>query len=221
IDSVRRVALVAWHVFKEGIRDRVLYAIGGVAVLLVLASIVVAEITAGQDVKIIKDFGLAVIEMAVLLMAIVVGVGLVAGEIERRSIVSLLSKPLARWELIVGKYGGLLLTVAVNLIGMTAALYLLLSVMATRLTPASRAALDAPLLDPRLLLVTVMTGAEAALLVAVALFFSTFSSSALLSIAFSAGIYVIGLLSADLRAFGAQVDVSLVIAAVVQAIGWV
>src|SRR5690606_15431674 len=62
---------------------------------------------------------------------------------------------------------------------------------------------------------------EAALLVAVALFFSTFSSSALLSIAFSAGIYVIGLLSADLRAFGAQVDVSPVIAAVVQAIGWV
>ena len=76
--SLRRIGLVAWHVFKESVRDRMLYAIGAFALLLVAAAILIAQITAGQDVKIIKDLGLAVIELAGVLMAIVIGVGLVA-----------------------------------------------------------------------------------------------------------------------------------------------
>src|SRR5690606_20224805 len=96
--TLRRIGLVAWHVFKEGVRDRVLYAIGAFALLLVASAILIAQITAGQDVKIIKDLGLAVIELAGVLMAIVIGVGLVAREIDRRSIFSLLTKPLPRWE---------------------------------------------------------------------------------------------------------------------------
>jgi hypothetical protein len=53
----RRIGLVAWHVFKESVRDRVLYGIAGFAVLLVGVSFAIGQITAGQDVKIIKDFG--------------------------------------------------------------------------------------------------------------------------------------------------------------------
>lgn len=215
-----RIGLVAWHVFKESVRDRVLYGIAVFAVLMVAAAILIAQITAGQDIKIIKDLGLAVIELAGVLMAVVIGVGLVSREIDRRSIFALLAKPLPRWEFVVGKYFGLVLTLLVNVAGMMAALYLFLAYAHVRMPAAAQAVLDAPVLDPRLLLVAVMIAAELALITAVSLFFSTFSSSALLSIAFTVGVFVTGLLSADLRGFGDIVDVSPAVAWLVQAIGW-
>jgi ABC-type transport system involved in multi-copper enzyme maturation permease subunit len=219
--NLRRIGLVAWHVFKESVRDRILYGIVAFALVMVVAAILIAQITAGQDVKIIKDLGLAVIELAGVLMTIVIGVGLVAREIERRSIFALLTKPLPRHEFIVGKYLGLLLTLMVNVAGMTAALYLMLAYADAQIPAEYEAVLDAPILDPRLLLVVVMVGAELSLLTAVALFFSTFSSSALLSIVFTVGAFVTGLFSADLRQFGDIVDVSPAVASVVQAVGWI
>ena len=125
--TLRRVGLVAWHVFKESVRDRVLYGIGAFALLLVAGSVLIGQITAGQDLKIIKDLGLATIEIAGALMTIFIGVGLVSKEIDRRSIFSLLAKPLPRWEFVVGKYLGLVLTIAVNLWAMAAALFVVLA----------------------------------------------------------------------------------------------
>lgn len=218
--SVRRIGLVAWHVFKESVRDRVLYGIGVFAVLLVAASLLIGQITAGEDVKIIKDLGLATIELAGILMTVFVGVGLVAREIDRRSIFGLLAKPLRRWEFIVGKYTGLVLTVVVNVAAMTVALYLMLAFLHWQALPLERRAWDAPATDPRLLLAIVMVTAELALLTAVALFFSTFSSSALMSVAFTMGAFVTGLMSSDLRRFGDIVDVSPAVARFVSIIGW-
>lgn len=219
--NLRRVGLVAWHVFKESVRDRMLYAIGAFALLLVAAAILIAQITAGQDVKILKDLGLAVIEVAGILMTIVVGVGLVSREIERRSIFALLAKPLPRHEFILGKYVGLVSTVMVNVLGMGAALYLLLAYAYTQIPAENQAVLDAPIVDVRLLLVLLMIGAELALLTAISLFFSTFSSSGLLSIVFTVGLFLTGLFSAELRNFGDIVDVSPVVAWVVQTVGWI
>jgi ABC-type transport system involved in multi-copper enzyme maturation permease subunit len=218
--SGRRIGLVAWHVFKESVRDRVLYAIGAFAMLLVVASILIGQITAGEDVKIIKDLGLATIELAGVLMTVFVGVGLVAREIDRRSIFGLLAKPLRRWEFIVGKYAGLVLTVATNVAAMTAALYLMLMFLNWRALPIERAAWDAPAADPRLLLAVTMIMGELALLTAVALFFSTFSSSALISVAFTIGAFITGLVSADLRRFGDIVDAPPAVARFVSTIGW-
>jgi ABC-type transport system involved in multi-copper enzyme maturation permease subunit len=212
---------VAWHVFKESVRDRVLYGIAAFAVLIVAAMLLIGQITAGEDVKIIKDFGLATIELAGLLMTIFIGVGLVAREIDRRSIVALLAKPLPRWEFVVGKYLGLVLTIAVNVMAMTVALYLVLFYLDWRAVPAERNSWEAAALDPRLLLAALMIQAELALLTAVALFFSTFSSSALLSIALTVGILVAGLFSEDLRHFGDIVEASPVVALVVGFIGWI
>lgn len=218
---MRRIGLVAWHVFKESVRDRVLYAIGAFAILLVIVSLIVGQLSAGEDVKIIKDLGLAVIEAAGGLMAVFIGVGLISREIDRRSIFSLLSKPLPRWEFVTGKYLGLVLTVLVNVAAMTAALYLVLAYLDWQALPVERRAWDAPASDPRLLIAVLMIGAELALLTAVALFFSTFSSSALLSVAFTAGVFLTGCFSADLRGFGDIVDASPMVAAAVSAIGWV
>ena len=219
--SATRINLVAWHVFKESVRDRVLYAIGAFALLLVAASFLVRQVTAGEDVKFVKDLGLATIEIAGLLMTVFIGVGLVAKEIERRSIFALLSKPLARWEFIIGKYLGLVLTITVNVIGMTLALYLLLWYLDFNELEVVRRAWDAPAADPRLLIQVLFIVIEMALLTAIALFFSTFSSSALLSVVFTVGLYIAGLLSGDLRNFGALVEVPGVVAKVVSSIGWV
>jgi ABC-type transport system involved in multi-copper enzyme maturation permease subunit len=219
--STRRIGLVAWHVFKESVRDRVLYGIGAFALLLVAASLLIGQITAGEDVKIIKDLGLTTIEVAGILMTVFIGVGLVAREIDRRSIFALLAKPLPRWEFIVGKYCGLVLTILVNVAAMTAALYAMLAVLDWRALPIQRAAWEAPATDPRLLVAVTMVAAELALLTAVALFFSTFSSSALMSIVFTVGLFVAGLLSGDLRRFGDIVETSPAVASVVSAIGWI
>ena len=216
----RRIGLVAWHVFKESVRDRVLYAIGAFALLLVTASVVFSQLTAGQDLKIMKDFGLATIEVAGALMTVFIGVGLVAREIERRSIFALLAKPLPRWEFVVGKYLGLVLTIAVNVWAMAAALYLALGWQSWASPLGVRASWPAPAMDLRLMIPIAMITLELALLTAIALFFSTFSSSALISVVLTVGIFIAGLLSADLRGFNDSVDAP-IIGSVVAAVGWI
>ncbi len=215
-----RIGLVAWHVFKESVRDRVLYGIGAFALVLVTGAIAVGQITAGQDVKIIKDLGLATIEVTGAVMTIFIGVGLIAREIERKSIFGLLAKPLPRWQFIVGKYFGLVLTIAVNIWVMALALLGVLAWMVWSSPESVRLSWSAPAVDPRLLLVVLMVTLEMALLTAVALFFSTFSSSALVSVGLTVGVFIAGLLSRDLRQFGDMVVAPPLVISFVSAVGW-
>jgi Cu-processing system permease protein len=145
---------------------------------------------------------------------------LVAREIERRSIFSLLAKPLPRWELIVGKYLGLVLTVLVNVAAMTVALYMVLAYFDAQALPVERRAWDAPAVDPRLLVAVTMIAAELALLTAVALLFSTFSSSTFLSVLFTLGVFAAGLLSPDLRAVRDVTDLPAIVTVAASALGW-
>lgn len=189
-----RAGLVAWHVFKESVRDRVLLAIAAFALLLVGAAVLIGQVTAGQDVKIIKDIGLATLELAGVLMAVFIGVGLVSREIERRSVYSLLAKPVHRWEFVAGKFLGLVGTITVNVLLMTAALFVVLAWLEWKMP------------DFGLMKAVVLILAELALLTAVALFFSTFSSSGILSAGLTLGVFVVGLFSEDLRGFSAIVN---------------
>lgn len=197
--SAARVQLVAWHVFKEGARDRVLFTMVGFSVLLFGASLLLGQLTAGQDLKIIKDLGLAVIEVSGVLMSVQIGVGLVAREIDKRSIYGLLARPVRRWEFILGKYLGLLMTLAGNVIVMSLALYVVLAWMQWTAAPVVRASWESPALDPAMLVAILLIMMELAVLTAVALFFSTFSSSALWSTLFSLGVFVAGQFSGELR----------------------
>ena len=106
---------VAVHVFKESVRDKVLYNLVLFAGLLMASSFLIGQLTAGQDVKIIKDLGLAAISIFGLFIAIFIGIGLVSKEVEKRSIYALLAKPVSRQELIAGKFAGLALTLAINI----------------------------------------------------------------------------------------------------------
>ena len=112
---------MAGAVFKESVRDRVPYSMVAFAALLIAASYLISQLTAGQDLKIIKDLGLAAISWFGLLIAIFIGIGLVSKEVERRSVYALLSKPVTRGQFILGKYAGLVFTLVVNLSAMTVA----------------------------------------------------------------------------------------------------
>ena len=191
---------VAVAVFRESVRDRVFYNLLFFAVLLVGASILIGQLTAGQDVKIIKDLGLSATSLFGLFIAIFVGINLVSKEVDRRSVYPLFAKPIRRSEFIAGKYAGLLLTLLANTIVMTIAVYLVLFFLSRGVPAKVQSAWDAPALDPALLKAIVLIYVEIALVTAVALFFSTYSSP-ILSAVFTLGVYVAGQFNADLKRF--------------------
>jgi Cu-processing system permease protein len=203
--TMRQIALVAGSVFRESVRDRVPYSLVVFAVLLMAASYLISQLTAGQDLKIIKDLGLAAIAVIGLLIAIFIGIGLVSKEVERRSIYSLLAKPLSRTSFILGKFAGLVLTLAVNVGAMTVAYYLVLAYMNWTADHALRLSWTAPAVDPRLLVPIVLILAQLTIVTSIALFFSTFSSP-LLSALFTLGLWAAGHFNEDLRNFGEVID---------------
>jgi ABC-type transport system involved in multi-copper enzyme maturation permease subunit len=202
---MRGICLVALAVYRESVRDRVPLSIVGFGVLLVAATYLISQLTAGQDLKVIKDLGLAALSMLGVLIAVFIGIGLVAKEVERRSIYGVLSKPLTREEFLLGKYAGLVMTLAVNLAAMCAAYYLVLGYHDLTTSEAVKAAWPAPAMDPALLVAVVLIFGELMIVTAVALFFSTFSSP-LLSALLTLGLWVAGHFNADLRRFEEVVD---------------
>lgn len=199
------VLRIAVNVFRESVRDKVLYNLVLFAVILIAASLLLGQLTAGQEVKIIKDLGLAAMSIFGLFMAVFIGIGLVSKEVERRSIYSLLAKPITRPQFIVGKYVGLVLTLAVNVAIMAVALYVALAWMAWQTPEAVRKGWEAPALDPNLLKAVALILVQLMMVTAIAIVFSTFSST-ILSAALTFGLYIVGHFNADLRNFENVVD---------------
>ena len=212
-------ALMAANVFRESVRDKVLYNLVFFAVLLIVASYLIGQLTAGQDIKIIKDLGLAATSVFGLFIAVFIGIGLVSKEVERRSIYALLAKPIERHQIVIGKYVGVVLTLAVNLSVMAAALYLVLAYMRWVSPENVVRALEAPALDPAMLKAVGLIFVELAIITAIALFFSTFSTP-ILSATFTFGLFVAGQFSGDLRNFD-QVVASPVAVYVARGLYWV
>jgi ABC-type transport system involved in multi-copper enzyme maturation permease subunit len=202
---VRAISSVAVNVFRESVRDRVPYNLVLFAVLLISSSYLLGQLTAGQDVKIVKDLGLSATSVFGLFIAVFIGIGLVSKEVERRSIYPLLAKPVSRAQFIAGKYAGLVLTLAVNVAVMTIALYIVLGCMSWMEAATFKAGWEAPAPDPRLLKAIVLIFLELMLVTAIALFFSTFSGP-LLSAALTLGLYIAGQFNADLKNFDQVVN---------------
>lgn len=202
---MRVIRSIAVNVFKESIRDKVLYNLLFFAVMLMAVSYLLSQLTAGQEIKIIKDLGLAAMSLFGLFIAVFIGIGLVSKEVERRSIYALLSKPIRRQEFIIGKYAGLVLTLLVNIAVMTAAYYAVLGGMAWREGAWFKPHWEAPAVDPTLLKAIGMIFLQLMIITAVALLFSTFSSP-MLAAALTFGLYVVGHFNADLRNFENVID---------------
>lgn len=200
--SIRAVALA---VFKESVRDRVPYSLVLFSVVLMVASLLMSKLTASQDLKVVKDLGLATMNVIGLLIALFIGTGLVAKEVERKSIYSVLSKPITRTGFLLGKFAGLVLTLVVNLAMMTVAFYAMLLYQQMTTVDWVQQGWHAAPMDPRLLLPIALILVQLTVVTAVALLFSTFSSP-LLAVLFTLGVWVAGQFSGDLRDYQSAVD---------------
>jgi ABC-type transport system involved in multi-copper enzyme maturation permease subunit len=184
--------VVAINTFREAVRDRVLYNLVFFALLMIGAAMLVGEVSIGINRIVIINLALTAISLIGLVMAIFIGVGLVYKEIEKRTLYSLLAKPVRRWEFLVGKYAGLLLTLLVNTSFMTLGL-------AAALFYVGRSFVRG---DVSVVIAIYFILLELALVTALALFFSCFSSP-MLSTLFTLAIYITGVFANDIRAFGA------------------
>jgi len=183
--SLSRLAAVAANTFRETVRERVLYNLVFFAVLMTLAGLVLGQLSIRQDEKVLKDIGLAAMDLFGTLIAIFIGVGLVSKEIERRSLYPLLAKPLSRGEFFLGKFAGLASTLLVNLAVMTVGL------CATLLATGWGA-------DPQLLAAVYPIFLGLLLVVALAMLFSTLTSSTL-AVVFTVGVVIAGRFSDVIR----------------------
>src|SRR6266852_2763322 len=121
---MRRAGIVALNTFREAVRDRVLYSLVFFALLMMAAAIIVGQISIGIESIVIVSLGLSAISVIGLLIAIFIGVGLMYKEMDKRTLYALLAKPVRRWEFLLGKFGGLVLTLTVNTAAMAAGLFL-------------------------------------------------------------------------------------------------
>jgi Cu-processing system permease protein len=187
---VRRILTIAQMAFTETVRDKILYSILVFALAMIGSSTILVTLSVGGEGRIVKNLGLACITLFGLFIAVFIGINLVSREIERRTIFSLLSKPVRRAEFLVGKFLGLGLTLAVNLGIMAAGLMVLAWALEDHWTP-------------RILLAAGFTLVELLVLTATAILFSTFSTPTLSAI-YTLLVFAIGRLSADLMAFATQ-----------------
>ncbi len=180
------IAVIAWNTFRENLRDKILYTVLFFAVVLISASVLLGSLTILEHHKIVTDMGLAAINLAGIIIAIFVGIGLVSKEIERRTVYTIMARPISRAQFVVGKYAGLAMTLLVT-IGIMFVVFLF-----TLWTAG--APIHGSLFQAVQLIVV-----EAFLVTAIALFFSTFSSATLSAI-LTLGFYVIGHLTTDMKA---------------------
>ncbi len=120
---------------RETIRGKLAVALLGFGAALVGVSALFGSVTLGDPDKIITDFGLFVISLFTSLMAIIAGANLMYKEIQLKTAYNVLAKPISRWELIIGKYLGLLLSVTLINFFMASVLTFLISYIAGSTNP--------------------------------------------------------------------------------------
>jgi ABC-type transport system involved in multi-copper enzyme maturation permease subunit len=183
-----RVQALAMNTFRETVRDRVFYLVGVFGFVMLTSTAVLSPLTVGAQGKIMSDVGLAAMNLFGLLVVIFVGTGMVRKEMDKGTILTILSKPVGRREYLLGKFLGLNLTLMCMLVIM-GMLFLLL----TFLAPGT--------FSLRFIPVFYLTFLELTVINAVAVFFST-CVSPILAAVFTMGAFAVGHLSQSIRDFG-------------------
>ncbi|MEW6615749.1 MAG: ABC transporter permease [Thermodesulfobacteriota bacterium] len=182
-----KIRAIMVNTFREAIRDKVLYSLLFFALLMIGGSTLLGRLTIGENIKIIKDMGLASISIFGLLIAIFVGVGLVYKEIDKKTIYTVIAKPVHRYQFLLGKYLGLILTLLVEVAIMSFGLLLLVLSYEGHI-------------DPSILKAILLIFFELMTITALAILFSSFSTPVLSGL-FTLAVYIVGHLSRDLLAF--------------------
>jgi Cu-processing system permease protein len=187
---ISRLSAITLNTFREAVRDRVLYNLIVFALLLVAGAPLLGQISIEIEWLALVNVGLSSISLFGVVIAIFIGIGLVSKEIEKRTLYTILARPVRRWEFIAGKFFGLLMTLAVNTALMTAGFYAALLINQRHFNRA----------DAGLLIAVYFTILELLMMTAITLLFSSFSTPIFAAV-FSFALFVIGTFSEDLRNF--------------------
>ncbi len=185
-----RIVHIASNTFREAVRDRVLYNLIAFALLLSGAAIFVGQISIEIERLVVVNLGLTAVSLFGIVIAIFIGIGLVSKEIEKRTLYTVLSRPVRRWEFIIGKFFGLAATLVVNTFFMAIGVFGALLYVAHKFSAA----------DASILVALYFIILEFLIICSLALLFSSFSSP-LLSAVFAFSLFVIGSFADDLRGF--------------------
>ncbi len=186
---ISRLTAITLNTFREAVRDRVLYNLILFVLLLVASAPLFGQISIGMERLILVNVGLSSISLFGVIIAIFIGIGLVSKEIEKKTLYTILSRPVRRWEFILGKYLGLVMTLVVNTALMTVGFYIALLI-----TNGLHKA------DAVLLVAIYFTVLQFLIVTALTVLFSTFSSP-IFSAIFAFALFVIGTFAEDLKNF--------------------
>ena len=185
-----RILSIAANTFRETVRNKILYAILAFALLVIGLSWFLADLSVGDLARIIADVGLACIHVFGVIMAVFLGITLVSQEVDRKTVFLILSRPVPRWEFVVGKAMGLCGTLALVTLVMAATLFLV-----------HAGYLGTP--EAGILVASAGIYMELVLLICLASLFSTFTTP-ILSAIFTLSMFLIGHLTKDLLVFGGR-----------------
>jgi|YNPNPStandDraft_1061719.scaffolds.fasta_scaffold84932_1 ABC-type transport system involved in multi-copper enzyme maturation permease subunit len=181
---MNKIWVISILTLREAIRDRILYLLLVFALIFIASSLIISKLTVGDEIKIIKDLGLSAISFFGVLIAIFIGIGLLYKEIDKKTIYTMISKPIERYQFLLGKYLGLLITLFAIWLAMSIIFLIFILIKAQW--------------DNRLLLALVSIYFEYIIITSVAILFSSFSTPILSSI-FSLCVFFIGHLIEGLK----------------------
>jgi len=187
---IRQTIAIARNTFREAVRDRVLYNLVAFAVIMIGSALLFGQISLGIHKVIVINIGLSSISIFGLLIAIFIGIGSVHKEIDKRSLYAVLSKPIRRWQFVLGKFAGLNLTLLVNTAVMAGGLWAVLYYLMREFQ-----AQDVSIWAAIYFIILELT-----LVSALCLFFSCFTTPVLAAI-FTFLLYFVGSFSPDLKVF--------------------
>src|SRR3984893_10668810 len=185
-----RIVHIARNTFREAVRDRLLYNLVAFALLLSGAAVFVGQISIEIEHLVVINLGLTAVSLFGIGIAILIGIGLVSKEIEKRTLYTVLSRPVRRWEFIAGKFCGLAGTLVVNTFFMSLGVFTAVLYVSHHFQRS----------DGWVLVALYFIILQFLIITALALLFSSFSSP-LLSAVFAFAVFVIGTFAEHLRGF--------------------
>jgi ABC-type transport system involved in multi-copper enzyme maturation permease subunit len=182
---IGRVFAIGLNTFREAIRNKVVYGIGFVVVVWNLVAFALSEMSLHEEARVARDWGLAGIALFGSITAIILGVVLLYGEIQKKTIHNILSKPIERWEFVVGKYLGMSATLLLVTVGF--------GVVMAGMLELRDVAFSGPILRA-----LVLDALAIQIVAAVAVFFSSFSTP-FLSGVFTAAIWFLARITPEIE----------------------
>lgn len=112
-DMIQQLFSIGRNTFIESIRQPIFAVLTAVSILSLIFSLATAGYTMGDDNKMMLDISLSIILIAGLLLAAFTATGVLSQEIENRTVLTVVSKPVARPVFVLGKFLGIVAALAV------------------------------------------------------------------------------------------------------------